>query len=382
MRIDSSQLLLTGSHQAVTRHERKEQLTLSEVSINPHTGTQDVKTTTLSRAQRSESHALLTYTDIRRQNQPAQLEQQARRAETQAESGSATTATDSVTTHEASDDALLQLSPEERLRAIIIASLVKRITGREMELQLFDQRQLKTTVTNQPTPANTEVETGLAMEYQVQETFYQRETTRFEMQGQVRTADGKQLDIRLSVNMDRELLQHSHFSMRAGAALVDPLIISFDGRAAELTEQRFEFDLTVDGKNEWLPGLGAHSAFLALDRNGDGRINDGSELFGARTGDGFAELSAYDDDGNGWIDANDAVFDQLLLWMRPGDGSTQQLIRLSDAGIGAIYLGSADTPFHLHAPSDQSLLGVVRSSGIYLKEDGQAGLIQHVDLSV
>jgi hypothetical protein len=45
----------------------------------------------------------------------------------------------------------------------------------------------------------------------------------------------------------------------------------------------------------------------------DGRVNDGRELFGPITGDGFAELAAYDDDGNNWIDENDGIYDNLSI---------------------------------------------------------------------
>lgn len=45
--------------------------------------------------------------------------------------------------------------------------------------------------------------------------------------------------------------------------------------------------------------------FLALDKNGDSVINDGKELFGAATGQGFKELAIYDSDKNYWIDEND-----------------------------------------------------------------------------
>ncbi len=182
--------------------------------------------------------------------------------------------------------------------------------------------------------------------------------------------------------MSRELLQHREFSLQLGGALKDPLVISFDGKAAELSQERFEFDLTLDGQQELIPKLAGNAAFLALDRNGDAHINDGSELFGATTGDGFAELAEHDDDGNGWIDENDAIFEHLQLWLKPGEGNSQQLISLKDAGLGAIYLGNADTPFTLNGSLGEERLGVIRSSGIYLSEQGKAGLIQQVDLSV
>ena len=60
--------------------------------------------------------------------------------------------------------------------------------------------------------------------------------------------------------------------------------------------------------------------FLALDLNGDGRINNGSELFGALSGNGFADLAQYDSDANGWIDENDEIFQRLKVWSGADDG--------------------------------------------------------------
>ena len=64
----------------------------------------------------------------------------------------------------------------------------------------------------------------------------------------------------------------------------------------ELSDQTFYFDLDADGKEEEISVLNG-SGYLALDKNGDGVINDGSELFGTKNGDGFADLARYDEDG-------------------------------------------------------------------------------------
>lgn len=53
---------------------------------------------------------------------------------------------------------------------------------------------------------------------------------------------------------------------------------------------------------------------MALDVNYDGIINDGRELFGPRTGNGFLELAEFDIDGNNWIDENDPIFEKLRIW--------------------------------------------------------------------
>ncbi len=127
-----------------------------------------------------------------------------------------------------------------------------------------------------------------------------------------------------------------------------------------------------------LPTLGSGSGFLALDKNGDGRITQGKELFGPTSGDGFNELAAHDDDRNGWIDENDQIFAQLRLMVQNQD--KQQLFTLQEKGVGAIYLNAADTPFTIKDSQNQTLGQVARSS-IYLKENGEVGSVQRVDVA-
>ena len=119
---------------------------------------------------------------------------------------------------------------------------------------------------------------------------------------------------------------------------------------------------------------------MVLDRNGDGKINNGSELFGAQSGNGFAELSALDSDHNGWIDENDNAYSQLRVWTKDSAGKVQ-LSTLKQADVGAINLASVATPFDLKT-ADNDLQGQIRASGIYLKESGGAGSVQQVDLTV
>lgn len=120
---------------------------------------------------------------------------------------------------------------------------------------------------------------------------------------------------------------------------------------------------------------------MALDRNRDGKINDGSELFGAKSGDGFADLAVFDMDGNGWIDEKDEIFNHLRIWTKDESGN-DKLVALGVAGVGAIYLGHVASKFSLNSEKDNKTNAVVRESGIFLHEDGQAGVIQQVDLAV
>ena len=212
------------------------------------------------------------------------------------------------------------------------------------------------------------------------ETIREYESTQFSAAGTVRTADGRVLDFSLEFGMCRDYSCQRTVRQSGSMELQDPLVINFDGNAAELSGQRFEFDLDADGSAEMIPGLNAASAWLAFDRNADGRINDGSELFGTRSGDGFADLAGLDTDGNRWLDEADAAYSSLSLWERDAAGM-DTLSPLSAKGVGAIYLGSAQTPFAL-ADSSNEKQGYIRASGVYLREDGGVGSVQQIDLAV
>ena len=90
----------------------------------------------------------------------------------------------------------------------------------------------------------------------------------------------------------------------------------------------------------------AGTGFIAFDKNQNGVIDDGSELFGPQTGSGFTELSQYDEDGNGWIDENDSAYSQLSFMDFTADGE-QRLRSLKDVEVGAIYLGSTQSQWDL-----------------------------------
>jgi len=125
--------------------------------------------------------------------------------------------------------------------------------------------------------------------------------------------------------------------------------------------------------------VSAGSGFLAFDKNNDQKINNGSELFGPGTGNGFEELAVWDGDQNGWIDENDDVFSKLSVWTRDDNGE-DRLISLKEACIGAISLESAAGGFDMTGP-DNLLKGRLKSSGVFLFENGNVGSIQQIDLA-
>lgn len=279
----------------------------------------------------------------------------------------------------ADDDRQAQL---RLLLESLIARMLEFISGNKAS-RITDLREVLATDSaavagpSAPRPSRV-VEIGWQNEFT--EYVHEHEETDFSSTGKVQTADGRTLDFKLELAMCRDYECERTTTDSGSVVLRDPLVINFGGQACELSGKRFAFDLDADGKSEALQGLGHGSAYLAIDSNADGRINDGSELFGTRSGNGFADLAKLDSDGNFWLDESDAAFASLRLW-QPDASGKGTLGSLSEQGVGALYLGSVDTPFAL-TDSENRTLAQIRASGVYLREDGRAGSLQQVDLAV
>lgn len=280
------------------------------------------------------------------------------------------------------------MESRDRLNMMIIEAMYKAITGKELsmatpaEVQAAVGANTQTLNVDTPPPAQAVAtrSTGPGLIYQRHERYQEQESMKFQAVGVVRTADGREINFSVAMNMSREFVQESSLVIEVGSKKIDPLVINFDGKGAALSQTRFEFDLDSDGTTEQIASLRPGSGYLALDRNGDGSINNGSELFGPSSGRGFAELAVYDEDGNNFIDEADSIYQQLRIWTTNEDGSTQ-LAALGDKNIGAIFLGHVSSPFQLKDANNQSL-GEVVNSGIYLKEDGGVGVVQEINLTV
>lgn len=274
------------------------------------------------------------------------------------------------------------------VKLLLLQMLIEQLTGRKMKLAdlegLMEESEPPPDLPDPARAQSVSANASWGAVYDREEIHTESEQMQFAATGVVRTADGREITLALSLTMSREFMTRSGLQVRAGAALKDPLVLNFDGNAAQLTDRKFSFDLDADGTKEEVPMLAPTSAFLALDRNGDGLINDGKELFGTTSGNGFADLAVYDMDRNGWIDESDPVFNQLKLWL-PGaiqSGAVQSgsLTNLRERNVGALYLGAVESPYELKRREEME--GQVRSTGLYLEEDGSAGTLQQVDLKV
>ena len=207
---------------------------------------------------------------------------------------------------------------------------------------------------------------------------YEKEETSFKTKGKAVCADGREIEFNIGVRMSRSFEAYSEGRLAETAGmLIDPLVINLNAGVTEISDQDFCFDLDGDGEEERIKSLAEGSGYLALDKNGDGRINDGSELFGTKSGDGFADLEKYDDDHDGWIDEDDAVFDRLKIWVK--EKGEDKLLSLKEAGVGALNLAHGDTEFSVKDLNNRSK-AVIRSSGMFLYEDGRPGVMQQVDM--
>lgn len=295
-----------------------------------------------------------------------------------------------------------EINAPEDPKLLLIRAIIEAITGKSIKFATESAKnQSDKANSTTPTMANianiananggeviavSSGNTAFGLRYNSNEVIKENETTNFSASGIIKTADGKEIQFQCDLSMQRSFYMDNSTEIFMGAStdrksLCDPLIINFAGTAAELKNTTFAFDLNADGSAENIQELAAGSAFLVLDKNKDGKINNGNEMFGTQSGDGFADLSVYDEDGNGWIDENDSVYNSLGVWNNSAYGG--KIRSLKEAGIGAIYLQNANTEFSIKDKTTNELQGQIRKTGIFLNEkNGNIGTIQHVDLAI
>lgn len=135
---------------------------------------------------------------------------------------------------------------------------------------------------------------------------------------------------------------------------IDPLVLDLDGDGIESVpvwrDDGVLFDHSGDGNATQSGWVGPNDGFLVVDKNGNGAIDDGSELFGdssvlengLEATDGFAALEEYDSNGDGVVDAADDKFNDLKIWRDENqDGISQpnELLTLGKAGVSALKTG-------------------------------------------
>ncbi len=263
-----------------------------------------------------------------------------------------------------------EISLDPKLMRILRA--LEILTGKKIDMSMFKKLQAE--------PSEQPQRVGWGVNYSYEHHEVHDESLDFSAQGNVKTEDGRTMDFAVAVSMRNHSEVHESVSFKAGDALIDPLVLNFGADTVTISDVKHKFDLDLDGKSDTFSFVGSGSGFLALDKNNDRKINNGSELFGPTKGNGFKELAAYDSDKNNWIDENDSIFNSLVLWTKDDEG-VENLYTLKEKNVGAIYLGNVNTQFTLN-DSTQNMQGQLKESGVYLKESGGVGTMQEVDLKI
>jgi len=286
-----------------------------------------------------------------------------------------------------SEDNLLDISEQDKQKILVLEKLLEYLTGKKIKIAIPKKLPDKDKYLDALQASSSQItqqqasKKGWGLKYDFKETYSESQKMNFKAAGIVKTADGREINFTSELNISRQFVSDKEIHIQAGDAKIDPLVINFDGQGTKLQPDRnFVFDIDTDGQKENLNFVDSNSGFLVLDKNNDNKINDGSELFGPKTNDGFSELAEYDADKNGWIDENDPIFNKLKIWTKDENGN-DTLFALGQKGIGAIYLGNVSSNFDIKDSSNQ-MLGSVAKTGVYLNEDGKPGIIQHIDLTL
>lgn len=286
----------------------------------------------------------------------------------------------------------LNIEDKSKIELKMLIEMVEKFTGKKLNsFKVIDSDELKNKLKDLE-KNNSELKNDLILnryqninnrewgfEYNYDLERYEYEKLNFSSSGMVKTSDGREISFDLEMSMERAMFEKESFNFTVGS-VQDPLVINYDTMISDLDQEKFEFDLNSDGIKESISYLKDGMGFLAFDKNENGKIDDGSELFGPESGNGFSELSAYDQDKNGWIDENDEIFNDLRVWAKTSNG-TDMLFTLKETGVGAIYLGNSKNDYSLKTSIDNTL-GVIRNTGIFLKETGEVGTIHNIDFSV
>lgn len=289
------------------------------------------------------------------------------------------------------------LSQEDIRKIRLLEKLIEGLTGKKFKFKYFSLKEFQKALDSKPIPYPNSVQiftataspqkvpgrpepVGWGLHFHQETTQYQKETVDFSSKGSIVTADGRSIDFQLNYHFSQEIYASSSIDLKAGDALIDPLVIRLDDSSLDFSDEPIEFDLDIDGINDAFRVPIDSAGLLFFDRNGNQVADDGSELFGPASGKGFEELAALDSDQNGWLDESDIAFDQLRIWIRKSDGS-QDYLGLVEAGVGALFVGGVRTEASLYG-SDLSQVGQMKMSSFYLKENGQPGLVHELDFKV
>jgi hypothetical protein len=189
------------------------------------------------------------------------------------------------------------------------------------------------------------------------------------------------LSLNYSFSLSNTHESYSKVEMSA-AALKDPIILQFGSQGLGRIEGHKSFHINQDNTVDALPLFSGDVGYLVYDKSQNNQADDGSELFGPQTGQGFLELTALDSNKNGFIDAEDEQFEQLYLWQPSEDNSqAEQWLSLKEAKIQAISLSTSTTPFDFYDQQGK-IEAQLRQSSFSISDNGIGRGVHQVDVRI
>jgi hypothetical protein len=140
------------------------------------------------------------------------------------------------------------------------------------------------------------------------------------------------------------LVQESNLTNPSITPYTDPLTLDAGNDGVRLSATPVNFDLNADGVAEALPWTAPSDPLLVMDVNGDGKINNGTELVDLTDSGKPLNLFRLDSNGDGVLNAQDAAYWNLQLWQdrnQDGYASPEERQSLADTGIVSIDLNPA-----------------------------------------
>lgn len=178
---------------------------------------------------------------------------------------------------------------------------------------------------------------------------------------------------------------YGHLTANNFTTAADPLVLDLDHNGLSFTSQAagVHFDLNADGVVDQVAWTNAHDGLLAFDVNGNGLIDNGTELFtpdfaGGHYASGLAALASLDSNHDGVINSADKDFSKLVVWQdanHNGVSNAGELHSLADLGITEISLDAKSEPTYVDGQ-------LVSANGTFTYADGTKGSFGEVNFDI
>jgi len=209
----------------------------------------------------------------------------------------------------------------------------------------------------------------------VEEWQVHRQELSYNMQGEF-NINGKNILLDYSFHLASNKIQYNSYEIDR-AELKDPLLVQFGQQGLGEISGQVSFDINQDDKTDKLPTFSGDVGYLVYDKNSNNQADNGSELFGPATGNGFSELAQLDDNNNGFLDREDSAYQQLYLWQP----EKNTWLSLAEAEIEAISTVAIATPYTFYNEKDE-VQAQLRYSSFAIGESGRGFGVHHVDVKV